>query len=189
MPKVSFDVQGLIRNYGRDWDLEAHAAAASFAGLSSQSLDVHLRNSGVTVEAQVTALAGIGQMKVSGWISSTGDFGLVGNARFLMDIYIGEVFAEANVSFVRQAGVISFNANMSARIEIGSDDWNIFGSLNFQVSARLSSTGFQFSGSGMAEIGVTLAGDEHSFSLGFNINNRGFSIDVPLIDDDIEVRW
>lgn len=189
MPKVSFDVQGMIKNYGRDWDLEAHAAAASFAGLSSQSLDVRLRNSGVTVEAQVTALAGIGQMKVTGWINSNGDFGLVGNARFHMDIYIGDVFAEANVSFTRQSGVISFDAGIKARIEIGTDDWNIFGQLDFQVSARLSSTGFLFSGSGRAEIGVTLAGDEHSFSLGFSINNRGFSIDIPLIEDDLIVRW
>lgn len=189
MPQVNFDVQGMIRNFGRDWNLEAHAGVASFAGLSSQSLDVTLNNNGVTVDAQVTALAGIGQMKVKGWISSTGDFGLVGNARFQMDIGIGEVLATANVSFVRQNGVISFNAGMSARLEIGSDDWNIFGDLNFQVSARLSSTGFQFSGSGRAEIGVTLAGDEHSFDLGFNINNRGFSIDIPLIEDDLVVRW
>jgi hypothetical protein len=189
LPSVKFDMQGWIRNWGRDWNVEAHAGASSFAGLNAGKLDLVLNNTGVTVDANVTALAGIGRMNVRGWISSTGDFGLTGNTSFNMDIGIGEVQAAANVSFVRQNGTIKFEAAVSARVEIGSDDWNVFGELDFNVSATLGSTGFRFTGSGRAELGITLAGDESSFDLGFSISNNGFRLDLPLLTDDLVVRW
>ncbi len=188
-PQSGFDFQGRISNWGRDWNITAKTYQSAFAGLSASDLTVNFGNTGATVSAHVTGLMGIGQLSINGWITSNGDFGLVGHASLDIDIGIGEAHAWADVGFVKEGNSVRFNVDMGANFQLGSDGFNIHGGFRMQASVLISSAGLQFSGSGSADIGVTLFGQSADLSLGFSIDNHGLTIDLPLISQDIVIHW
>jgi len=119
------------------------------------------------------------------------DTGIRGSTIQSWDLYI----AKANIASTFELKVTSqgvgLAVGMSAYIQLGWDSFNVHASLGVAMTVSVGwDGGFNFSGTASLRGGVKLGFISKDVDiLNIGVDNNGFRIDVPLLKNDIVVKW
>jgi len=144
-------------------------------------------NASASVENQVTgALAG-------GKTTFTLDgYSITAKNTNWVDLRIASasVAVSATLGYDTTARQLFVRADMSASFQVGWTGFNIHGSMAASVDVRMNQWGqVRFSGQAKLTGGVTVGLIKSNISVSANVDNNGFSLDVPFTRKDIRVNF
>jgi hypothetical protein len=132
-----------------------------------------------------------GKLSGSTYTISVTDFGIKVVSDFSLDLQVARAWAHTELSLVYSGGRLVLHGGLTADFVAGDDWWfNAHGHLDLDLTIATNFHQVQVSGSGHLSGGVTVAGHSQDLvGLGFDVDNNGFSIDLPLTNKDVRVRW